>query len=96
MVDDPITLVREALAGHTLNHITRLITSTESSADIGNIPFITRNANAVSLESVFAIERVQGQGDTEFLQLQYAQTALLQFRGMNFPHVTVGTLIKAF
>ena len=45
---------------------------------------------------MFAIERVQGQGDTEFLQ-RHARTAPLQFRGMNFPHVTVGTLIiKAF
>ena len=96
IVDDPNTAVRDALAGHDLKHITRLIVSTESSADVGNIPFITQNANAVSLESVFAIERVQGHGGTEFLQLQYSQTALLQFRGRNWPHVTVGTLIKAF
>jgi hypothetical protein len=54
------------------------------------------DCDAVSLESVFAIERVQGQQDTEYLQLQYSQTALLQFRGLNWPHVTVGTLIKAF
>ena len=96
IVDDPNTAVRDALAGHQLKHITRLIVSTESSADVGNIPFITQNANAVSLESVFAIERVQSHGGTEFLQLQYSQTALLQFRGRNWPHVTVGTLIKAF
>ena len=32
----------------------------------------------------------------EYLQLQYSQTALLNFRGLSFPHVTVGTLIKAF
>jgi hypothetical protein len=96
IVDDPNAVVRDALAGHTLTHITRLIVSTESGADVGNIPFITQNANAVSLESVFAIERVQGHGGTEFLQLQYSQTALLQFGGLNWPHVTVGTLIKAF
>ena len=63
---------------------------------MGNIPFIAHNANTVSLDSVFAIERVQGQDGTEFLQLQYSQTAQLQFAGMNWPHVTVGTLIKAF
>jgi hypothetical protein len=96
IVDDPNAVVRDALVGQTLAHITRLIVSTESSADVANIPFITQNANAVSLESVFAIERVQGHGDTEFLQLQYSQTALLQFAGHNWPHVTVGTLIKAF
>ena len=31
-----------------------------------------------------------------FLPLQDSQTALLNFRGMSFPHVTVGTLIEAF
>jgi hypothetical protein len=53
-------------------------------------------AIAPSLEPVFAIEVVQGPSGGEFLQLQYSQTALLNFRGMSFPHVTVGTLIKAF
>ena len=84
-----------ALVGHVLPRITRLITSADQ-AEIGNIPFIVRNADAVSLESVFAIESVQGPLGQEYQQLQYSQTALLNFRGMSFPHVTVGTLIKAF
>jgi hypothetical protein len=95
-VDDPNCLLRNALAGHTLTHITRLFASSASSADVGNIPFVTENANTVSLDSVFAVERVQGTDDREFMQLQYSQTALLQFGGFNWPHVTVGTLIKAF
>jgi len=33
---------------------------------------------------------------SEYLQLQYIQTAMLNFEGMSWPHVTVGTLIKAF
>src|SRR5712691_1887389 len=53
-IDDPNTLLRDALHGHVLPHITRLITSTDH-AGIGNIPFIVRNAHAVKLESVFAI-----------------------------------------
>ncbi len=96
MVDDPNTVLRTALAGQTLTHITRLITSTASPAAVGNIPFITANADAPSLESVFAIETVKQTDGTEFLQLQYSQTALLNFRGRSYPHVTVGTLIKAF
>lgn len=96
IIDDPNQAVRDALVGHTLTHITRLIVSTASAGGISNMPFISQNANAVSLESVFAIEQVQGPLDTEYLQLQYSQTALLNFRGMSFPHVTVGTLIKAF
>lgn len=94
-VDDPNSLLRSVLEGHELPHITRLITSADQ-AQIGNIPFITRNADAVALESVFAIETVRGPQGAEYLQLQYSQTALLNFRGMSFPHVTVGTLIKAF
>ena len=96
VIDDPNVALREALEGHTLPHITRLITSTASAGGIDNIPFIMSNADALSLESVFAIETVEGPLGKEYLQLQYSQTALLNFRGLSFPHVTVGTLIKAF
>jgi hypothetical protein len=96
MIDDPMVVVREALEGETLTHITRLVTSTKPAGGIGNIPFIVNNADALSLESVFAIETVQGPRGKEYLQLQYSQTALLNFRDLSFPHVTVGTLIKAF
>lgn len=96
LVDDPNSFGRNALAGQTLNHVTHLFASTASAADVGNIPFITENANTVRLDSVFSIERIKGVGDTEFMQLQYSQTALLEFGGMTFPHVTVGTLVKAF
>jgi len=96
IIDDPNQAVRDALTGHTLTHITRLIVSTAAAGGVTNIPFIVQNANAVSLEAAFAIEHIQGPQGTEFLQLQYSQTALLNFRGTSFPHVTVGTLIKAF
>jgi hypothetical protein len=96
IVDDPNEAVRQALTGQTLNHITRLITTTATNGSVANIPFVVQNANTISLESVFAIETVQGPLNDEFLQLQYSQTALLNFRGLSFPHVTVGTLIKAF
>ena len=96
IIDDPNVMVRNALQGQHLTKIIRLITSTAAAGGIGNIPFIVKNANAPSLESVFAIETVQSDSGTDFLQLQYSQTALLNFGGMSFPHVTVGTLIKAF
>jgi hypothetical protein len=98
LIDDPSVVVREALEGHVLTHITRLRTSTERSGTggIATIPFIASNANTLALDCVFDIETVQGPVDRQYLQLQYTQTALLSFRGMSFPHVTVGTLIKAF
>jgi hypothetical protein len=96
VIDDPNVLLRNALSGQTLTRVIRLITSTTPAGGIENIPFIVGNADTPSLESVFAIETVQGPAGEEFLQLQYSQTVLLNFRGMSFPHVTVGTLIKAF
>jgi hypothetical protein len=96
LVDDPATMLRDALDGQTLTHITRLIVNTADAGGMANIPFITSNADAPALESVFAIEHVQTPAGTEVMQLQYAQTTLLNFRGKSFPHVTVGTLIRAF
>jgi hypothetical protein len=96
LIDDPNQAVRDALQGQTLTHITRLICSTQSGGGIANLPFITQNANTLDFESVFAIERVKNYDGSEYLQLQYSQTALLNFGGRSFPHVTVGTLVKAF
>jgi hypothetical protein len=96
LINDPNAMLRKALQGQKPTQITRLITTTPPVGGIGNIPFITKNADAPGLVSVFAIEVMQGPSGDEFLQLQYSQTALLNFRGMSFPHVTVGTLIKAF
>ena len=102
LVDDPNQALREVLhrqvdqEGKTLKKITRLITATRTDRAIANIPFITTNADTLDLESVFAIEEVVDSNGYEFTQLQYVQTALLDFRGMRFPHVTVGTLTKAF
>ncbi|WP_294534894.1 heme-binding protein [uncultured Rhodoblastus sp.] len=102
IVNDPNQVLRDTLArqvndeGKVLNWITRLITMTPDDRSIGNIPFITTNANTLSLESVFAIESVTDANGDEFLQLQYSQTGLINFKGLSFPHITVGTLTKAF
>jgi hypothetical protein len=102
LVNDPNQMLRDTLEsqvnheGKVLNWITRLITVTADERMIGNIPFITTNANTVNFESVFAIESVTDSCGDEFLQLQYSQTALINFKGMSYPHVSVGTLVKAF
>ena len=95
LVDDPMVAVRAALAPERLSHITRLVTSTSSGGGIGNIPFINTNAHAPQCDSTWAIETVNGP-DGEYLQLQYAQIVPLEFGGISYPHVTVGTLIKSF
>jgi len=96
LVNDPNQMLRDALKPQKIKKIVRLITSTQGATGVSNIPFITANANAPGLDSVFAIETIEKSDGEEFLQLQYSQTTLLTFRGMQFPHVTVGTLIKAF
>ena len=40
------------------------------------------------------IEVVEGPLDSEFLQLQYSQTVVLNFEKINWPHVSVATLVK--
>lgn len=102
MVTDPNQMLRDTLArqvnqeGKTINWITRLITRTPNDMSIGNIPFITSNANTLQFTSVVAIESLTDAEGTEYLQLQYSQTALIDFRGLRRPHVTVGTLVKSF
>ena len=95
MIDDPNQFVRDALKGQTLEKVVWLITQTQPGG-IGNIPFIKENADNPSLFSVFSIETIRGAGGAEFQQLSYSQTALLNFNGRSWPHVTVGALIKAF
>jgi hypothetical protein len=96
LIDDPNSMLRKDLQGQNLKKIIRLIATTQGAGGIENIPFITKNADNTFLESVFAIETVQAASGEEFLQLQYSQTAFLNFRGLTWPHITVGTLVKAF
>ena len=51
------------------------------------------NASAVSATATFWLETLQGQPAAT--QLQYSQTVLLNFNGLSWPHITVGTLHKA-
>jgi hypothetical protein len=65
--------------------------------NIGNIPFVTTNANANSFSTIFWIEAVEdpsGPPGTTFLQLQYTQTVILEFSGLKWPHIAVATLVK--
>jgi hypothetical protein len=102
LINDPNQMLRDTLdrqvnqEGKVLNWNTRLITHTADAKSIGNIPFITANADTLEFHSVFTIQCVTDSCGDEFLQLQYSQTSLINFRGMSYPHVAVGTLTKAF
>ena len=67
-----------------------------------NIPFITRQANAVSMKSVFWIQELAGanEGDSPALRLQYLQVVMLEFFErrdgkpglIQWPHVSINTM----
>jgi hypothetical protein len=53
------------------------------------------NANASHTEATFWIETIAGTGgNPDTHQLQYTQLVMLDFNGIHWPHVTVGTLRK--
>ena len=54
-----------------------------------------QTAHAISLEATFWIETVAAHGDQPpFMQLQYTQTVILNFLDINWPHISVATLVK--
>lgn len=82
---------------------TPLKPSPGSTGGIVNIPFVVSNANANSMSAIFWIEFVQDSDGSQFLQLQYTQTVILDFpvKGpdgkmvdIKWPHISVATLIK--
>ncbi len=102
MVNNPNRILQAAIAGQ---HITATITLHVTSGDApvpgggtANTAFLKGgaqgpNAVAVSVNATFWLETLQGQ--TAPTQLQYAQTVLLNFNGLSWPHITVGTLRKS-
>jgi hypothetical protein len=53
------------------------------------------NAKATEVGAMFWIETIAGTGGhPDTLQLQYTQLVQLDFNGIRWPHVTVGTLRK--
>jgi hypothetical protein len=53
------------------------------------------NAHATEVDATFWIETIAGTGGhPDHLQLQYTQHVMLDFNGIHWPHVTVGTLRK--
>jgi hypothetical protein len=102
MVNNPNSVLTAAIAGQ---HITATTTLHVTTIDLptpgggtANTAFLKGgtdgpNATAVSVACTFWLETLQGQSAPT--QLQYTQTVLLNFNGISWPHVTVGTLHKA-
>jgi hypothetical protein len=93
-VADPNLALAAAIAGQTITSNTQIAISTSPAGGILNIPFVVSNAQPIQLDAIFWIETVQQPDGSSFMQLQYTQTVLLTFLGINWPHVTVATLVK--
>jgi len=99
-VADPNTVLRADIAGQTITEtvVIEVDTTTAfggSAGGLENIPFVVANADATSMRAIFWIETVQhGDGHGAYLQLQYSQRVILNFLGIDWPHVSVATLIK--
>jgi hypothetical protein len=102
MVDNPNSVLQAAIAGQTILSTTTLQVSTTPTAPVtgggtANTAFLAGsgggpNAVSASVSATFWIELVKG--TPNFLQLQYSQLVMLNFNGLSWPHVTVGTLKK--
>lgn len=93
-VENPNAALQTAIQGQNITSTTVIELSTTAQGGILNIPFVTTNANAVSLNATFWIETVQPTTGSSFLQLQYTQTILLNFEGISWPHITLATLVQ--
>ena len=101
------TALTKSLDGASMKRRTFLHISTTDSVVKGgggtaNTAFLTAssdaavgNARATQMEATFWIETIAGgDGKPDRLQLQYTQLVMLDFNGIHWPHVTVGTLVK--
>ncbi|MGH7867936.1 MAG: heme-binding protein [Candidatus Dormibacteraceae bacterium] len=99
-IANPNLVLTEAIKEQTITQTVVLPIDTTtalggSPGGIENIPFLVTNANATSMSAIFWIETVQpSNGGGEFLQLQYTQTVILNFLDIDWPHISVATLIK--
>jgi hypothetical protein len=98
IVDDPTVVLRNANQalvneGFGIQSTTKLhVVSTEQNGGALSIPFLNQNALVGEVDATFWVEQVFKGGTLAFLQLQYAQRVLLNFKGLSWPHVTVATL----
>jgi len=94
-------VLRSAIASQHIHATTALHVSTADAPVPGggtaNTAFLkgaVHGPNAVSarVTATFWLETIQG--DPAPRQLQYSQLVLLNFNGLSWPHITVGTLHK--
>jgi hypothetical protein len=90
------------MKSRTFLHVATDHSSIKAGGGIANTAFLAAsgnppggNANATQTQATFWIETIAGTaGQPDKQQLQYTQLVMLDFNGIHWPHVTVGTLVK--
>jgi len=100
VIQNPNLLLADAIK-EFLNDITSTMVLQVSSSPSGgvlNIPFlenpVNNNAAVKSVNATFWIEHVKPAAGRPFDVLQYSQTIIFNFLGINWPHITVATLFR--
>lgn len=94
-IDDPNKVLREIIKSQNITStVTIDVTTAEEGGGILNIPFVKANAEVRSMQATFWIETIVPDNQTPFVQLQYSQAVVLRFDGVDWPHISVGTLIR--
>jgi hypothetical protein len=91
-----------SMKSRTFLHISTTDSVIKGGGGTANTAFLTAstdpqvgNARATQVHATFWIETIAGTGGhADTLQLQYTQLVMLDFNGIHWPHVTVGTLVK--
>jgi hypothetical protein len=91
-----------SMKSRTFLHISTTNSVIKGGGGTANTAFLTAstnpevgNARATQVQATFWIETLAGTGgQPDKLQLQYTQLVMLDFNGIHWPHVTVGTLVK--
>lgn len=91
---NPNLALKSAILGQNITSTVVIVISTNPAGKIANIPFLENNANAIQMDAIFWVETVTQPDGSSFMQLQYTQTVILNFLGINWPHVSVATLVK--
>lgn len=106
-LSNPNLYLLDAVNGQKITKIVTFVVSSEPGGrpgkhpelggGIANIAFLqgaaAPNANVTPASSTFWLEEGVDAAGQPLRQLQYTQRVLLKFNGLNWPHVTVGTLL---
>jgi hypothetical protein len=103
---DPNLLLKQANAGLKFESVTSIFIASDSrlvsAPDVGggtdNIAFLQgqneagANADTPSVSAIYWLQRARDRDGRAIQQLQYSQRVMLNFNGLSWPHITVGTL----